>query len=89
MFGCSMVETVLCQLELGYYLLGLGLEGCSWFSVQVVRGTICKSLGYVGGSGAWSSTTVVLSASTGSTIFSEDRVVTPLDTAITLSNSTG
>ena len=26
-FGCSVVETVLCQLELGYYLLGLGLEG--------------------------------------------------------------
>ena len=36
-----------------------------------------------GGSGPWASTTVVLSASTGSTIFSEDRVVTPLDTAIT------
>ena len=42
-----------------------------------------------GGSGPWASTTVVLSASTGSTIFSEDRVVTPLDTAITLSNSNG
>ena len=27
MFGCSMVETVLCQWELGVYLLGLGLEG--------------------------------------------------------------
>ena len=47
MFGCSVVETVLCQLELGYYLLGLGLEGCSWFSVQLGRGTICVSLGYV------------------------------------------
>ena len=41
------------------------------------------------GSGPWASTTVVLSASTGSTIFSEDRVVTLLDTAITLSNSNG
>ena len=37
----------------------------------------------------WASTTMVLSASTGSTIFSEDRVVTPLDTATTLSNSNG
>ena len=35
-----------------------------------------------GGSGPWASTTVVLSASTGSTIFSEDRVVTPLDTVL-------
>ena len=26
-FGCSVVETVLCQLDLGYYLPGLGLEG--------------------------------------------------------------
>ncbi len=34
-----------------------------------------------GGAGSWASTTVVLSASTGSTIFSEDLVVTPLDTA--------
>ena len=42
-----------------------------------------------GGAGSWASTTVVLSASTGSTIFSEDHVVTPLDTAITLSNSNG
>jgi hypothetical protein len=36
-----------------------------------------------GGAGSWASTTVVLSTSTGSTIFSEHRVVTPLDTAIT------
>ena len=42
-----------------------------------------------GGSGPWESTTMVLSTSTSSTIFSEDRVVTPLDTAITLSNSNG
>ena len=26
-FGSSVVETVLCQRELGVYLLGLGLEG--------------------------------------------------------------
>ena len=36
-----------------------------------------------GGAGSWASTTVVLSASMGSTIFSEDRVFTPTDTAIT------
>ena len=42
-----------------------------------------------GGAGSWASTTVVLSTSTGSTIFSKDLVVTPLDTAITLSNSNG
>ena len=39
-----------------------------------------------GGSGPWASTTVVLSTSTGSTIFSEDRVFTPTDTAITPSH---
>ena len=36
-----------------------------------------------GGAGSWASTTVVLSPSTGSTIFSEDRVFTPTDSAIT------
>ena len=36
-----------------------------------------------GGAGSWASTTVVLSASTGTTIFYEDRVFTPTDTAIT------
>ena len=40
-----------------------------------------------GGDGSWASTTVVLSASTGSTIFSEDRVFTPTDTAITLQSN--
>ena len=30
-----------------------------------------------GGAGSWASTTVVLSASTGSTIFFEDRVLLP------------
>ena len=36
-----------------------------------------------GGAGSWASTIVVLSASIGSTIFSEDRVFTPRDTAST------
>ena len=42
-----------------------------------------------GGSGPWASTTVVLSASTGSAIFSEDRVFSPLDTGITRRGSPG
>ena len=42
-----------------------------------------------GGASLWASTTMVLSASTGSTVFPEDRVFTPLDTAITPSNSVG
>ena len=54
----------------------------NWVGVQSARVWVM-----CGGSGPWASTTVVLSASTGSTIFSEDRVVTPLDTDITLSNS--
>ena len=53
----------------------------NWVRVQSARVWVM-----CGGSGPWASTTVVLSASTGSTIFSKDRVVTPLDTAITLSN---
>ena len=54
----------------------------NWVGVQSARVWVM-----CGGSGPWASTTMVLSTSTGSTIFSEDRVVTPLDTAITLSNS--
>ena len=63
-----------------------GLAGSlsNWVGVQSARVWVM-----CGGSGPWASTIVVLSASTGSTIFSEDRVVTPLDTAITLSNSNG
>ena len=56
----------------------------NWVGVQSVRVWVM-----CGGAGSWASTTMVLSASTGSTIFSEDRVVAPLDTAITLSNSNG
>ena len=56
----------------------------NWVGVQSARVWVM-----CGGAGSWASTTMVLSASTGSTIFSEDRVVTPLDTDITLSNSNG
>ena len=56
----------------------------NWVGVQPARVWVM-----CGGAGSLASTTVVLSASSSSTIFSEDRVVTPLDTAITLSNSNG
>ena len=52
----------------------------NWVGVQSARVWVM-----CGGSGPWASTTMVQSASTGSTIFSEDRVITTLDTAITLS----
>ena len=42
-----------------------------------------------GGASLWASTTMVLSASTGSTVFCEEWVFAPLDTAITPSNSNG
>ena len=53
----------------------------NWVGVQSARVWVM-----CGGADSWASTTVVLSASTGSTIFSEDRVFTPTDTAITPSN---
>ena len=56
----------------------------TWVGVQSARVWVM-----CGGSGPWESTTVVLFASIGSTTFSEDHVVTPLDTAIILSNSNG
>ena len=63
---------------------GVASSLSNWVGVQSARVWVM-----CGGSGPWASITVVLSASTGSTIFSEDRVVTPLDTDITLSNSNG
>ena len=53
----------------------------NWVGVQSARVWVM-----CGGAGSWASTTVVLSPSTGSTIFSEDRFFTPTDTAITPSN---
>ena len=63
-----------------------GVAGClsNWVGVQSARVWVM-----CGRAGSWASTTVVLSASTGSTIFSEDHVFTPLDTAITPPNSNG
>ena len=56
----------------------------NWVGVQSARiWVMC------GGDGYWASTTVVLCASTGSTILPEGLVVTPLDTTITPSNSNG
>ena len=42
-----------------------------------------------GGASLWASTTMVLSASTASTVFCEEQVFAPLDTTITPSNSNG
>ena len=42
-----------------------------------------------GGASLWASTTMVLFASMGSTVFFEERVFAPLDTAIIPSNSNG
>ena len=53
----------------------------NWVGVQSARVWVMCD-----GASSWASTTVVLSPSTGSTIFSEDRVVTPTNTAITPSN---
>ena len=55
-----------------------------WVGVQSARVWVM-----CGGSCPWASTTMVLSASTGSTIYCEDWVFAPLDTAITPSNSNG
>ena len=63
---------------------GVACSLSNWVGVQSARVLVM-----CGGSRPWASTTMVLSASTGSTIFSKDRVVTPLDTAIMLSNSNG
>ena len=54
MFGCSVVDMVLCQLELGYYLPGLGLKRdvagslSNWVGVQSARVWVM-----CGGSGPW------------------------------------
>ena len=74
----------------GLLSAGVGVRYGEAGSMSIVVGVQSARVWVMcGGSGPWASTTVVLSASTGSTIFSEDRVVTPLDTAITLSNSNG
>ena len=84
--GDSALLTRTGLLSAGVGVIRRGVAGSlsNWVGVQSARVWVM-----CGGAGSWASTTVVLSASTGSTIFSEDRVVTPLDTAITLSNSNG
>ena len=83
--GDSVVST-----GIGLLFAGAGVRSgvagspSNWVGVQSARVWVM-----CGGDGSWASITVVLPTSTSSTIFSEDRVVTPLDTAITLSNSNG
>ena len=83
--GDSVVSTGTGLLSAGVGVRrGVAGSLSNWVGVQFARVWVM-----CGGAGSWASTTLVLSASTGSTIFSEVRVVTPLDTAITLSNSNG
>ena len=83
--GDGVVSTVTGLLSSGVGVRkGVAGSLSNWVGVQYARVWVMHA-----GAGSWASTTVVLSASTGSTIFSEDGVVTPLDIAITLSNSNG
>ena len=65
---------------------GVGVRRGVAGSLSNWRGTICMSVGYVWWGWFLGKSTMVLSASTGSTIFSKDRVFTPTDTAVTPSN---
>ena len=57
--------------------------GCSWFSANGVSVQSGRVSIMCGGASLWASTTMVLSASMGSTVFCEERGFAPLDTAIT------
>ena len=82
------MEMVLCQQELGYYRLGLGLDWVKLvlFAVGVQFARVWVMCGRVG---SCACTTGVLSPPRGSTVLFEDRVFSPLDTGITRSNSNG
>ena len=71
-------------------LLSTGV-GVGWSVVGSLSNGVSVQSGRVsimcGGASSWASTTLVLSASTGSTFFCEERAFTPLDTAITRDTS--
>ena len=68
----------------GLLSTGVGVRrGVAGFLSNSIGVQSARVSGLCGGAGSWASTTVVLSASTCSTIFSEDRAFTPTDTAIT------
>ena len=73
-------------------LLSAGV-GVRWVVAGSLSNSVSVQSGRVlimcGGASSSASTTMVLSASTGSTVFCEERVFTPLDTAITPSSSNG
>ena len=89
------MEMVLCQQELGYYRLGLGLDWVKLVLVHVQPGSIAVGVQSArvwvmcGRAGSCACTTGVLSPPRGSTVLFEDRVFSPLDTGITRSNSNG
>ena len=83
------MEMVLCQQELGYYRLGLGLD---WVkrSLSIAVGVQSARVWVMcGRAGSRACTTGVLSPPRGSTVLFEDRVFSPLDTGIPRSNSNG
>ena len=83
------MDMVLCQLEVGY----IRWVGVRWVVVGSLPDGVSVQSGRVsimcGGASSWASTTMVLSASSGSIVFCEEWVFAPLDTAITPSNSNG
>ena len=82
------MEMVLCQQELGYYLLGFGVRLGEAGSLSIRVGVQSARVWIMcGRAGSRACTTGVLSPPGGSTVLFEDRVFTPLDTGITLSNS--
>ena len=83
------MEMVLCQHELGHYLLGLGLDWVKLFSVHRSRVQSARVWVMCGRDGSPTCTTGVLSPPRGSTVLFEDRVFSPLDAGITRSNSNG
>ena len=85
-----MVEMVLCQQELGYYLLGLGVRLGEAGSLSIAVGVQSARVWVMcGRAGSRACTTGVLSPPRGSTVLFEDHVFIPLNTGITRSNSNG
>ena len=73
-------------------LLSAGV-GVRWVVAGSLSNSVSVQSGRVSimcaGASSWASTTMVLSASTGSTVICEERVFAQLDTAMTPSNSNG
>ena len=88
MWGYSVVEHGAMSSSSGLLSVGVGVRwvvaGSLPNGVSVLSGRVTIMCG---GASLWASTTMVLSASMGSTVFCEEWAFAPLDTAITPSNS--